>query len=660
MRAWLCLSFASLGVSTIESPGETESCCWCDPATPGSAERSQTHRLVFSDEFNRGGRNFSNGKDQKWTGLEVADTANEGNTVYLPGQATVAFDPEHDVSALRIATERVLSTGTTESGSDVTMPFRSAMLQSWNKFCFTGGVVEFRARMPHGTGYWPALWLFGNLGRAVYQDSNTGLWPWSYDECDDDLDLAPTSPPQRISACDDRASNEGLLPFQGRGATEIDIVEAAVRRPSNASYIVSSLQISPAAPFFFKPKMGSEPTDRGEGSWYDNIAYGSNSHVQAGKGWYGPPWGADCPFGCPDTLSASVVNDVFDESYRTYRLDWALDDGDSAGALSWFLDDTLIWSLDGRALGEYSMTTTSSHPVSGSQKTTWRTPRRAFPREPMSLVINTAIGTWNGGFDAIEATSNGTEFYIDYVRVWQSEVNVGCDPPNYPMQQYITANAGLYGPPVRPLGNDTCPERYPPSAFDHAAAILARAGDRRRVAAAVAAARAARDEPVFNWTLWREAVGRKKAQAQRELEAHLSSLDDTSTGLPPCTRLAQDSYATGSRLPCCRGLEEQAVAREADDPLRDEYPEITLCLPPPRCAPLQAEILPKRLHLGTRARAVPWALFGAAVLGMVLARWRTRGTRLLGSDERESRHFLEGRKRVVTSRQGASHTQVQV
>ena len=32
------------------------------------------------------------------------------------------------------------------------MPFRSAMLQSWNKFCFTGGIVEFRAKLPQG-GY---------------------------------------------------------------------------------------------------------------------------------------------------------------------------------------------------------------------------------------------------------------------------------------------------------------------------------------------------------------------------------------------------------------------------------------------------------------------------------------------------------------------------
>lgn len=36
---------------------------------------------------------------------------------------------------------------------------QSAMLQSWNKFCFVGGIVEFRARLPGDPkigGLWPA------------------------------------------------------------------------------------------------------------------------------------------------------------------------------------------------------------------------------------------------------------------------------------------------------------------------------------------------------------------------------------------------------------------------------------------------------------------------------------------------------------------------
>lgn len=36
---------------------------------------------------------------------------------------------------------------------------QSAMLQSWNKFCFIGGIIEFRARLPGDPtkgGLWPA------------------------------------------------------------------------------------------------------------------------------------------------------------------------------------------------------------------------------------------------------------------------------------------------------------------------------------------------------------------------------------------------------------------------------------------------------------------------------------------------------------------------
>ena len=43
-----------------------------------------------------------------------------------------------------------------------TKNYRSAMLQGWNKFCFTGGVMEASIRLPgdaHIGGLWPAFWL---------------------------------------------------------------------------------------------------------------------------------------------------------------------------------------------------------------------------------------------------------------------------------------------------------------------------------------------------------------------------------------------------------------------------------------------------------------------------------------------------------------------
>lgn len=61
--------------------------------------------------------------------------------------------------------------------------FQSGMLQSWNKFCFQGGYIEFNVLQPGSpatSGYWPAVWLMGNLGRPGYLGSTDGMWPYSY------------------------------------------------------------------------------------------------------------------------------------------------------------------------------------------------------------------------------------------------------------------------------------------------------------------------------------------------------------------------------------------------------------------------------------------------------------------------------------------------
>lgn len=147
--------------------------------------------------------------------------------------------------------------------------FQSGMLQSWNKFCFTGGIIEAELQFPgrHDTGgLWPAFWLLGNLGRATFEASTNLMWPWSYDTCnrcggawvagigppgrahgpltlqanphtyldtnphpdchphpcDRDLQVA-----QEISGCD-VTSHYSLSPGVGRGATEIDIVEVVL------------------------------------------------------------------------------------------------------------------------------------------------------------------------------------------------------------------------------------------------------------------------------------------------------------------------------------------------------------------------------------------------------------------------------------------------
>lgn len=49
--------------------------------------------------------------------------------------------------------------------------FSSGQVQSWNKFCFTGGRIDVAITLPGKPatpGLWPAVWLMGNLGRATF------------------------------------------------------------------------------------------------------------------------------------------------------------------------------------------------------------------------------------------------------------------------------------------------------------------------------------------------------------------------------------------------------------------------------------------------------------------------------------------------------------
>jgi beta-glucan synthesis-associated protein KRE6 len=52
--------------------------------------------------------------------------------------------------------------------------YQGGMISSWNKFCFTGGLVVASVTLPglsDVVGLWPAVWTMGNLG--LYFDSRS-------------------------------------------------------------------------------------------------------------------------------------------------------------------------------------------------------------------------------------------------------------------------------------------------------------------------------------------------------------------------------------------------------------------------------------------------------------------------------------------------------
>ena len=180
---------------------------WVDIDTPIEHHQTSSEhdgsplQLVFSDEFDRDGRDFVDGHDSRWTSLQLAPTTNLQVNFY---NRTLAHT---DAGALVLTTTNQDVTFSDGRGGTETRHMQTAMLQSWNKFCFTEGAVELHAKMPglyNQEGLWPAFWLMGNLGRTTFEFSTDGTWPWIFDEC-----VEPDSPDcaanqcsaQKISAC---------------------------------------------------------------------------------------------------------------------------------------------------------------------------------------------------------------------------------------------------------------------------------------------------------------------------------------------------------------------------------------------------------------------------------------------------------------------------
>ena len=85
----------------------------------------------------------------------------------------------YDPSAITTANgslEITLSIQQRENNHDLI--YRSGMLSTWNKFCFSGGLVETSVSLPGFNdivGLWPAVWTMGNLGRAGFGASLEGM-----------------------------------------------------------------------------------------------------------------------------------------------------------------------------------------------------------------------------------------------------------------------------------------------------------------------------------------------------------------------------------------------------------------------------------------------------------------------------------------------------
>lgn len=123
----------------------------------------KTYQLIFSDEFNVDGRTFYPGDDPYWEAVDLHYWATGNLEWYDPStittrngalEITLSKTPNHDLD------------------------YMGGMIQTWNKFCFTGGILEASVTLPGSNnihGLWPAVWAMGNLGRAGYGASLDGM-----------------------------------------------------------------------------------------------------------------------------------------------------------------------------------------------------------------------------------------------------------------------------------------------------------------------------------------------------------------------------------------------------------------------------------------------------------------------------------------------------
>lgn len=464
---------------------------WVDPDTAAehltqmSLVDGHALTLVMSDEFNVDGRTFNDGHDPRWVALNKNDYTNNALHFYDETYAVT----EHGTLNLTTAAAHSHFMGMDDKSGKLvqrTKNFKSAMVQGWNKFCFTGGVVEVRAQLPgkwNVGGFWPAIWLMGNLARATYVGSSDWVWPWSFDACDRAL-----QPKQRFSACNPYP-HYNLEADRGRGAPEIDLLEAMPgylpQTPTGIyqPYFSSSLQIAPGDDSPGRPQKGGYPR---KGSWYEGMEYGNRTEQNVF--FFGSMTTKPTPLRSyqADALSGNTQMDGnvghgngFWSEMHTWRVEWQLPASDGSkglGYLRWYYDDRFIYSVPGATLMDKM----------GSK----------IPSEPSYLILNTAMSsTWGfpegspsgcpagcdcACYDCLDKTGKCTcgfasgfcdmlpgQFLVDFVRVYQNAEDphekVGCSTPERPTSTWIQGHLADYmgdddETPLQPLqvGGGAC------------------------------------------------------------------------------------------------------------------------------------------------------------------------------------------------------------
>ncbi|KAJ6459006.1 beta-glucan synthesis-associated [Mycena sanguinolenta] len=397
---------------------------------------SQTLQLVFSDEFEMDGRTFYPGDDPYWEAVDLHYWQTGDMEWYDPSAVTTRG------GALEITLAQVDDPSTNHN-----MSYRSGMMSTWNKFCFTGGLIIANVMLPginNVFGLWPALWTMGNLGRAGYGATLDGLWPYVYDACDvgtlanQTLNGGPPAaltsgppnyngelsylPGQRLSRCTCVGdSHPGPVhedgTYVGRSAPEIDIFEAQIGG-SEGSYVGQVSQSAQWAPFnaayvwdnSSANLVITDPTVSQLNSYAGGVYQQATSVV---------------------SNTNQTCYQLIEECYSVQGFEYV--PGYDNAYITWITNNAVTWTLNAAGMGADSQTGISARPIS---------------QEPMYILANLGMSTAFGLVD-IEHLTFPAIMRVDWVRVYQhpDNINIGCDPVDFPTAAYIETYIDAYTNP---------------------------------------------------------------------------------------------------------------------------------------------------------------------------------------------------------------------
>ncbi|OBZ79710.1 Beta-glucan synthesis-associated protein KRE6 [Grifola frondosa] len=322
-------------------------------------------QLIFSDEFNVDGRTFYPGDDPYWEAVNLHYWQTNNLEWYDPAAITTKN------GSLQITLERKETHG---------LNFQGGMMSTWNKFCFTGGLVETSVVLPginNIVGLWPAIWTMGNLGRAGYGASLEGMWPYTYDSCD-----VGTAPNQTLNGLPIAATENGD-PSNGDVLSYLPGMSADHRN----AVVWTGLTVRSMGPF------------NAEYTWFNTSATliipNATSFLNPYKG------GVFQQATSVVTETDQTGYELTGNNYKVYGVQYQ--PGFDGAYITWIASGTAAWTLKQAGMAADTVVEIGSRPV---------------PQEPMYLIMNLGMSTNFGTVD-LEHLTFPTTMKVDWIRVYQ-------------------------------------------------------------------------------------------------------------------------------------------------------------------------------------------------------------------------------------------------